>query len=250
MDRRPRAGLPPEAPRSITVVVPCFKHAEYLPRAFESLVAQTRLPDEVIFINDCSPDDTAAVLAGLLAAHPCPAEGRCSTLVNDRNLGQAASLNRAISAASGDLIMVLNDDDYLMHDAVASVLALFERHRDLALIGSHSIHFVGDDALAAAPKVSSAYAEAGPPLTIHRVEDVAGYRNYNDLNMTHSGCTFFKVVWEAVGGYQADKKRRVVPFSDRDFQLRVNAAWPVAVAYQTPYVLWRADSSVDRELNS
>jgi glycosyltransferase involved in cell wall biosynthesis len=250
MNRRPPAGLPAEAPRSITVVVPCFGHAQYLPRAFESLVSQTRLPDEVIFIDDCSPDDSGEVLAGLLAKHPSASGGRWFSLVNDRNLGQAASLNRVISAASSDLIMILNDDDYLMHDAVESMLALFERYRDVALIGSHSIHFAGDDALTAAPKVSSAYAKVGLPLTIHRVEDVAGYRNYNDLNMTHSGCTFFRIVWAAVGGYEANKKRRVVPFSDRDFQLRVNAAWPVAVAYETAYALWRADSSVDRELNS
>jgi len=98
--------------------------------------------------------------------------------------------------------------------------------------------------------VSTAYAEPGLPLIVHRPEDVLGYRNYNDLNMTHSGSTFLKVAWEAVGGYQVDKKRRVVPFSDRDFQLRVNAAWPVAVADKTPYSFWRTDSSVDRDLNS
>jgi hypothetical protein len=68
--------------------------------------------------------------------------------------------------------------------------------------------------------------------------------------MTHSGSCFFKVAWTAVGGYQVDKTQRVVPFSDRDFQMRVNAVWPVAVAYETPLALWREGSSVDAGLNS
>ena len=250
MDRHPRASLPLEPPRSLAVVVPCFKHAPYLPQMFESIVAQTRLPDEAIFIDDASPDDSSEVIGRLFATHPSPRGGRYSLLANDRNLGQAASLNRAISTASSDLIMILNDDDYLMHDAVESMLALFGQYRDVVLIGAHSIHFAGHEALAAAPKLSTDHSASGLSLVVHRPEDVAGYRSYNDLNMTHSGSCFLKVAWEAVGGYQVDKKRRVVPFSDRDFQLRVNAAWPVAVAYETPYSFWRTDSSVDRGRDS
>jgi glycosyltransferase involved in cell wall biosynthesis len=249
-NRRPRTSLPLEPPRSLAVVVPCFKHASYLPQTFESLVAQTRPPDEAIFVDDDSPDDSGEIIRRLFATHPSPRGERYSLLVNDRNLGQAASLNRAISAASSDLIMILNDDDYLMHDAVESMLALFGQYREVALIGAHSIHFEGNGVSTAAQKVSTAYAEPGLPLVVHRPEDVPGYRDYNDLNMTHSGSTFLKVAWEAVGGYQVDKKQRVVPFSDRDFQLRVNAAWPVAVACETPYSFWRTDSSVDRDRNS
>ena len=250
MERHPPASLPLEPPRSLAVVVPCFGHAPYLPQAFDSIGAQTRPPDEVIFIDDCSPDDSREVVGRLLATLSSTRRGRYSLLVNDRNLGQAASLNRAISTASSDLIMILNDDDYLMHDAVESMLALFDSHRDVAMIGAHSIHFEGDDALAAAPKLSTAYARPGLPLVVHRPDDVSGYKNYNDLNMTHSGSTFLRAAWEAVGGYLEDKERRVVPFSDRDFQLRVNAAWPVAVAYETPYSFWRSDSSIDRGRDS
>jgi glycosyltransferase involved in cell wall biosynthesis len=249
MDQQPRTSLPLEPPRSLAVVVPCYRHAPYLPQMFESILAQTRLPDEVVFIDDGSPDDSAEVIRRLLSTHQS-LEGRHSLLVNGRNLGQAASLNLAISTASSDLIMILNDDDYLMHDAVESMLALFDRYRDVALIGAHSIHFAGSDVLAAAPKVSTAYVEPGLPLVIHRPEDVPGYRTYNDLNMTHSASTFLRIAWEAVGGYRVDKRQRIVPFSDRDFQLRINAAWPVAVAQETPYSFWRTDSSVDRGRDS
>jgi hypothetical protein len=63
--------------------------------------------------------------------------------------------------------------------------------------------------------------------------------------MTHSGSCFLKSAWAVVGGYRPDKSERIVPYSDRDFQLRVNAVWPVAVAYETPFSFWRNDSSLD-----
>jgi GT2 family glycosyltransferase len=212
-------------------------------------MAQTRRPDEVILVDDHSPDETGGILREFVASREA-ADGRFVLLANDRNIGQAASLNRGISAASSDLIMILNDDDYLMHDAVETMLALFGRYREVALIGAHSIHFAGSEELAAAPKLISDLTASEPSLDFHRPEEVLGYRNYNDLNMTHTGSCFLKAAWEVVGGYAVDKRKRVVPFSDRDFQLRVASLWPVAVSNATPFSLWRRDSSVDVELNS
>jgi GT2 family glycosyltransferase len=250
MHRNQRTDLPRELPNSIALVVPCFGHADYLSDLFGSILAQTRPPDEVILVDDHSPDVTAEILRTIVSTYRQMADGRVVLLTNDRNLGQAASLNRAISAASSDLIMVVNDDDYLMHDAIGSMLDLFDRHRELALIGAGSIHFAGSEELAAAPKLISDLTASEPSLDFHRPEEVLGYRNYNDLNMTHTGSCFLKAAWEVVGGYSVDKRKRVVPFSDRDFQLRVASLWPVAVSNETPFSLWRRDSSVDVDLNS
>src|ERR1035437_5358879 len=118
-ERRPRVALPHEAPTSIAIVVPCFRHADFLRDTVDSILAQTRRPDEVIFVNDHSPDATTEILEALVAHHPDLARRHAELFVNDRNMGQAASLNRGISSASSDLIMILNDDDYLMQDAVA-----------------------------------------------------------------------------------------------------------------------------------
>jgi glycosyltransferase involved in cell wall biosynthesis len=250
MQRVSTAGLPPEPPESIALVVPCFKHAAYLPEMLDSVVSQTRAPDEVIFVDDCSPDATGDTLKSFIAKHSGPGGVRWQVLVNDRNAGQAASLNRGIEAASTDLIMILNDDDYLMHDAVDSQLGLFRQHRDVALIGAEHVGFAGRDALAAAPKLSSAHATPEPTLVLHRPDEVLAFRYVDQLDMTHSGLCFRKSAWERVGGYQVDKKKRVTRFSDRDFQLRVAALWPIAIVRNKPFAFWRKDSSVDGPLNS
>lgn len=240
-----------DAKRSLAVVVPCFGHARFLNTTLTSIVAQTRLPDEVILIDDCSPDGSGQLIEGFIedrARHGC---GRFRLLRNRENRGQAASLNRGIGSASSDLIMILNDDDYLMHDAVATTFELFDRFREVALIGGSSIHFSSDDELVRSGKsISDHVAEKGMVFEVRRPDMVPGYRTYNDLNMTHSGCSFLKSAWESAGGYYSERRKRLVPFSDRDFQLRVNALFPIAVSGRVPFSFWRSGSSVDAGRNS
>jgi hypothetical protein len=125
------------------------------------------------------------------------------------------------------------------------MLALFGEYRAVAMIGASSIHFNGPRVPPEMARLIADYPTAGLPLVVQSPEGVPLYKGYNDLNMTHSGMTFWKAAWAVVGGYRP-KSERCVPFSDRDFQLRVNALWPVAVDYKTPFAFWRTDSSVDR----
>jgi hypothetical protein len=87
-------------------------------------------------------------------------------------------------------------------------------------------------------------------IDLRTPNQVKGYRGYNDINMTHSGSSFYKSAWKVIGGYYSDKSKRLVHFSDRDFQLRMNALFPVALSNITPLSCWRNDSSVDQGVNS
>jgi glycosyltransferase involved in cell wall biosynthesis len=236
---------------SLALVVPCYGHAAYLGKMFESIVSQTRLPEQVIFVDDCSPDETWETLDKLISEKTIAQGPDFRLLRNSQNLGQAASLNLAVRAAETDLIMVLNDDDYLLHDAVEVMLHLFQRHGEVVLAGGHSLHFSGDWMLSGMPKKIAEIKQPGEiRLDVRYPEDVRHYRRCNDLNMTHSGSCFLKSAWETAGGYFPEKKKRLVPFSDRDFQLRVNSIFPVGVSAEVPFSCWRRDSSVDDGKNS
>ena len=236
---------------SLAIVVPCYGHAAFLPTALASIASQTRLPDEVIAVDDHSPDMTGSILNEHFARFREQMGIRCTLLTNERNRGQAYSLNRGIAAAESELVMVLNDDDYLMHDAVAAMLGFFEQYGEIAMVGGASIHFCGDEELATLPKTGrSSAAGEKVPLSIRMPAEVGNYRQYNDLNMTHSGCCFLMSAWETVGGYFPDKRERIVPFSDRDFQLRINALFPVGLSTQVPFSFWRSGSSVDQGRDS
>ncbi|HUI64055.1 MAG TPA: glycosyltransferase, partial [Bacteroidota bacterium] len=75
---KPAAGRIAEKKRSpatkdspvVSVVIPCFKQAEFLPEAVESVITQSFADWELIIVNDGSPDATSQVAAELIANNP------------------------------------------------------------------------------------------------------------------------------------------------------------------------------------
>lgn len=250
-----RAGL--EADRAwsggAAVVVPCYNHAEHLEATFDSLSQQTYRPFEVVFVDDHSSDATHTLLAQFCQA--CPT-GIHPTLIRlTSNAGQANAINRGIAASRASVIMIHNDDDYLMHDALEAALDILRLNPDVFLFGTTAIPFARHGrphpAGSAALFIRNSYPHyAGIPLTKYAPPAVRNFVHPNDLNMTHTSSTFFRAAWEVTGGYYPDKSKRVVAYSDRDFQMRVASLFPVAVSASVPFVYWRTDSSVDRGRNS
>ena len=146
--------------------------------------------------------------------------------------------------------MILNDDDYLMHDCIEVTHKILQKYPDAALLGGHSLHFSGEKLKHTTKLIESICPAEKIEIDFRLPEKVKTYRKYNDINMTHSGSSFYKSAWEYIGGYYPDKSKRLVHFSDRDFQLRMNALFPVALSNTTPLSCWRNDSSVDQGVNS
>ena len=90
----------------LSVCVTTYNRAQGLDRTLASLSAQTRLPDELIISDDCSPDDTAQVAARWKAKFPL-LRYNC----NPRNLNMPGNLNVAIGMAQGEYIANLHDAD-------------------------------------------------------------------------------------------------------------------------------------------
>ena len=106
---------------SVTVLIPTFNRAAWLIEALESILAQTRQPDEIIVINDGSTDDTIARLE--------PYQDRIQVL-NQDNSGKSTALNRAMSLANGTLIWIFDDDDIAEPDALETLLGLLSDNPD------------------------------------------------------------------------------------------------------------------------
>ena len=237
------------APR-VSIVVPCFGHAEYLPDAFASIVSQTVAPLQVVFVDDCSPDSTLELLRCLIE-DAGPDRGQFTLVRNPRNLGQSATINRAVDIARSDVVMVLNDDDYLMHDAVERMQSLFADNRSVHLIGTKSVYFYNDDYLHNHSKfVTDSLLSTTLRLRVSQPSDVFRFRTGREIDMCHSGCAFTKGAWRAVGGYRPVLLERVVVPADRDFQIRVNALFRIAVVENAAFAFWRVNSSVDQGLFS
>jgi glycosyltransferase involved in cell wall biosynthesis len=97
----------PGAEISWTIVLTSYNRSALLKRAIESCVAQTEAC-EIIVIDDCSPDDTAAVMGGF---------PQVVYIRNSANLGHSRSANLGVGRAHGSWIKHL-DDDFLDPDCL------------------------------------------------------------------------------------------------------------------------------------
>ncbi len=118
-----------------SIVLCTYNGARFLSAQWGSLLAQSRLPDEIVVRDDASTDATPELLAAL--ASEAEARGvavRC--IRGERNLGYVANFEVALQAASGDVLFLCDQDDVWHPDKLAAMGAEFERRSALLLLCS------------------------------------------------------------------------------------------------------------------
>ncbi|WP_345463737.1 glycosyltransferase [Deinococcus carri] len=100
--------------------MPTFKQASFLPRALESLLAQTWQDWELVVVDDGSPDDTAEVLQPFLS------DPRIRFTRLDRNVGLGAALNHATELARGRYLAYLPSDDVYYPEHLETLVGVLE----------------------------------------------------------------------------------------------------------------------------
>ncbi|MDN6327404.1 MAG: glycosyltransferase family 2 protein [Alkalibacterium sp.] len=93
---------------NVSVVIPCYNCSSTIERAIESVKAQTLLPKEVILVEDCSQDNTLAVLNRL--KHQSP-DGWIKVLSLSENIGAGGARNAGWDIATQRYICFLDSDD-------------------------------------------------------------------------------------------------------------------------------------------
>jgi len=112
----------------VSVVVPCFKQAQYLPEALHSVLKQSYTDWECIIVNDGSPDNTATV-----ASEFCKLDNRFKYLKKE-NGGLSSARNAGIKTASGSLVLPLDADDKIHLDYLQLAVNAFIENPNLDLV--------------------------------------------------------------------------------------------------------------------
>lgn len=114
----------------VSVVVPVYDVADYLPAALDSLLSQTHRHLDVVVVDDGSTDDSGAV------ADRYAARDHRVRVVHTDNHGLGAARNEGLRHVRGDYVGFLDSDDAVPRDAYAVLLASLERSGSDFVTGS------------------------------------------------------------------------------------------------------------------
>lgn len=94
---------------SLSVIIPNYNHAQYLPVCLKAILAQSVAPLEVVVLDDASTDNSVEVIRHFAAQHP-----RLRLVQNEKNLGVMPTLNKALGLVRGEYVFLQAADDEVM----------------------------------------------------------------------------------------------------------------------------------------
>jgi glycosyltransferase involved in cell wall biosynthesis len=116
-------------PPKVSVLIPTYNYARFLPEAIESVLTQDFKDFELLIVDDGSADDTAAVVQPF-----CERDARVRFSVNAANLGMVNNWNHCLAQARGKYVKFLFGDDRLCQpQALTRLVALLEKNPTVTL---------------------------------------------------------------------------------------------------------------------
>lgn len=142
---------------TVSVIIPCYNYARFLPAAIDSALGQRDADMRVIVVDDASTDDSAVVARAAAARDP-----RVLVIVHEANQGPVATFNDGLAVATGDYLIRLDADDVLTPGSVARSTALAEEFPNVSMVYGHPVHFSGTTLPSYRDKAASWTVWSGP----------------------------------------------------------------------------------------
>lgn len=98
----------------ISIVLAAYNGEKYLKQQLESFCYQTRFPDELVIVDDCSTDSTPTILKEFQNKAPF----KTIILRNTENIGSTKSFEKACKEITGDWVLFSDQDDYWKKDKI------------------------------------------------------------------------------------------------------------------------------------
>ena len=112
----------------ISIIIPCYNQAEFLPDALNSILIQTYSNWECIIVNDGSPDNTEVITKNWCLKDPR------FHYVKKENGGISSARNTGIRRSKGTYILPLDADDYIDKHYLTDGIAVFMCQPDVKLV--------------------------------------------------------------------------------------------------------------------
>lgn len=200
-------------PPVVSVVIPCYNYARYLPACVDSVVEQAGVEVRVLIIDDSSTDDSSAVAEELARR-----DARVATRRHAENRGHIATYNEGLLEwADGDYVVLLSADDLLAPGALGRAVDLMESHPRVGMVYGRSLDFSDD-----VPRVDHRFAGT----TVHDGRRWLARRAREAANVVSTPTAVVRTsVQRRVGGYDPE-----LPHAG-DFEMWLRVAGVADVGY-------------------
>jgi len=206
--RARKRAAPKAEPKLVSIVILCWNQLEFTRQCVESLLADDSHPYELILVDNGSTDETPAYLAGIPGA---------KVIRNEQNLGFPKGCNQGIQAATGEYILLLNNDTIVVPGLLSELVAAAESDPVIGLVGPVS------NCVSGPQQVAASY---GTTAELHRfAAGLAGQHRgaLVEVERLVGFCLLVKrEVLEKIGGF--DERFGLGLFEDDDLCLRARQA--------------------------
>jgi glycosyltransferase involved in cell wall biosynthesis len=203
----------------VSIVLPAYNGAEYLPFSIESCLAQTHKNLELIIVDDGSTDETPAIINRFVDS-----DSRIRHFKNDVNLGLPESLNKGFEVSSGDFLTWTSADNVYNPNAIEYMVQQLCTFTGLGVVycGMHHINESG--------------ALLAPPFGVSPMRPPTGLTREN---MVLACFMYRREVMDAVGAYRPEYRY----VEDYDFFIRACIHFPAKFYFEPCYFYrWHSGS--------
>lgn len=113
----------------VSVCIPIFNGVGYIRSALDSVLQQKYQDFEVVIVDNCSTDNTKALVEELSSQSE-----KIYFFRNEQNIGLAGNLNKCLEHARGEYIKYLCVDDMLLPDCLEQMVAGLDAHPAVSLV--------------------------------------------------------------------------------------------------------------------
>jgi glycosyltransferase involved in cell wall biosynthesis len=110
---------------TVSVIIPAYNSSSTIAETVDSVLNQTRVPDEIIVVDDCGPDDIIEALGDRIE--------RVKYIRHDVNTGVGGARNTGFLASTGSIISFLDADDVFFPQFVEAATRILSERPDVSL---------------------------------------------------------------------------------------------------------------------
>ena len=114
---------------NIAVIITAYNQELFLVEAIESVLRQTRMPDEILISDDASNDNTYEIAKFYQNKYP----DLIKLNRNDENLGIVEHFNKAVRLTTSEYISLLNGDDRYRSDFIEKTSLILDQYLDVGI---------------------------------------------------------------------------------------------------------------------